>query len=60
MTRLKEQLEKSGISQAELAKRINRKMSTVSLAVKLGIKTCSAAKRYARVLNCNPLDLIEL
>ncbi len=59
-TRLKCQVKKSGMRQVELAKLTGIKVKTVSRQCITGIKTIRVAKRYARVLNCNPLDLIEL
>ncbi len=60
VTTLKRIRENLGISQAELARRINVSRASVNMAEKKGLRNICAAQRYARALNCNPLDLIEL
>lgn len=59
-SRLKCEVKKTGLRQVELAELTGIKVKTVSRQCITGIKTIRVAKRYARVLNCNPLDLIEL
>lgn len=59
-SRLKQKIEKSGMKQVELATITGVKAKTISRQCITGIKSIRVAKRYAAVLNCNPLDLIEL
>lgn len=59
-SRLKQQVEKSGMKQVELANLTGVKAQTISRQCIAGIKSIRVAKRYAAVLNCNPLDIIEL
>lgn len=48
-----------GLCAAELARRLNVCRSCVSIAEKKGIRTSSAAKRYAAVLDCDWRELLE-
>lgn len=59
MTKLETQIKKAGISRTALASKLGRRISTVSMAVKHGVKTRNAARRYAKALNCDPREIIE-
>ena len=52
--------EQNNITQAQLGRRLGIARATVSVAEKKGIRNVAAAKRYAKALNCSPLDIIEL
>ena len=47
-----------GISNKELIKRSGLNPGTVSHQRRVGIKTLRVAKRYAVVLDCDPLELL--
>lgn len=59
-TRLKDAILKNGISGAELAKRASVAPSTISRQISHGVKTVRIAKRYAKLLNCSPIDILEI
>lgn len=59
MTRLAAMRKQKGLCAAELARRLNVCRSCVSIAEKKGIRTSSAAKRYAAVLDCDWRELLE-
>lgn len=59
MSNLSHFLQIKNISQAELARRLNITRMTVNIMTKKGIKSVKAAKRYAKILECNWLELIE-
>lgn len=48
-----------GLSQRELAEQLGVTPAAVSQQVKHGIKSIRVAKKYARILNCNPLFLLD-
>lgn len=52
--------ERKGLTQADLSRLLGIARATVSTAEKKGIRNVAAAKRYARALNCDPLEIIEL
>jgi len=47
------------IRQCEIATQLGISRSAVSQQVRNGIKNISVAKRYAKILNCNPLFLLD-
>ena len=49
-----------GISQREVARQTGLDYRTVNHQCRRGIHTIRVAKRYARVLNCHPLYLLEM
>lgn len=59
MTNLSHILQIKNISQAELARRLNITRMTVNIMTKKGIKSVKAAKRYAEILECSWLELID-
>lgn len=59
-TKLRKTRKALGLTQTELASRLGISCPMVSQQEKRGCTTVAMAKQYARVLNCNPLDLIEL
>ena len=60
MTKLEKMIQYRGLSQAEVARRLQVSRQCVCLAVKKGIRTAAAASRYAAVLSCQAIDLIEI
>jgi len=60
LTKLLEMRKKRGINQKELARQVSRIPSSVCRLEKIGIKTTRVAKRYAKVLDCEPLELLEI
>lgn len=60
MTKLKKQRKRSGLTLREVGERIGVTPQTVHDLETKGIKSAKAAQRYAKALNCNPLDIIEL
>ena len=59
MTRLKVMRESMGIRGAELARRLNVTRATVWIAEQKGVRSVSAARRYAAVLNCDWRDVLD-
>ncbi len=47
------------IRQCELASALGITRSAVSQQLKSGIKSIRVAKKYARILRCNPLFLLD-
>lgn len=60
MTRLSKFIREHQITQAELARRTGLNFRTVNYSCRVGVQTARLAKIYAKALNCNPLELIEL
>lgn len=60
MTNLKMALKKNSMSQTELAKKCGVSLSLCNSHVRFGIKTIRVAQRYATILQCNPLKLIDI
>ena len=60
MTKLEKVMNDRGMSQAELARRLQITRQCVCIAVKNGIRNAAAASRYAAVLRCQAIDLIEV
>lgn len=48
------------MTQKELARISGQGVVTVGQSCRKGVQTVRLAKLYAAVLNCNPLDIIEL
>jgi len=59
MKNLKKMLKNKNIKAKDLAKTIGVLPSTVSLHAVHGVKTIRIAKRYAKVLGCNPFELLD-
>ena len=59
-SKLSAMLERKKITQAQLSRLLNISRASVCTAVEKGLRNSRAAQRYAKALNCNPLDLIEL
>lgn len=60
MTKIKNMRVKRKLRQKQLAKLLGVAQPTLSQMEKRGVKNIRAAQRYAKALNCNPLDIIEL
>lgn len=59
-TRIKRRLRVLGISQTELAHRLQKNVSLVNYFCIHGVKTVRVAKEYARILCCRPEELLEI
>jgi len=59
MTILKQMIIGKKMTQSQIAVQLGISKSAVSQQTKSGIKNISVAKRYAKILNCNPLFLLE-
>ena len=51
---------KKNIREAELARMLKISRSAVCDIEKKGIRSITTAKKYAVILNCNPLELLEM
>ena len=60
MSKLKRRILKCGLKQIEVSRQTGIKYKTVNRQCIKGIRTARVAKAYAAVLQCNPLDLIEI
>jgi DNA-directed RNA polymerase specialized sigma subunit len=58
-TALKKQLQKCGLTQKALARRLGISEAAVSLQVRTGIKMAKVATKYARAMHCDPRSLLE-
>jgi len=58
MTNLKKMLKKRRIKNKELAAKAGVFATTVSMQCAAGVKTIRVAERYAKILNCDPLELL--
>lgn len=58
LSKLKLKRLNQGITQKDIAERMKMFPSTVSQQEKKGIKTLRVAERYAKILNCDPLELL--
>jgi len=59
MTILKQMIIGKKMTQSQIAVQLGISKSAVSQQAKNGIKNITVAKRYAKILNCNPLFLLE-
>lgn len=59
MSNLKKIITLRGLRMVEIAKRAGMKYKTVNRQCITGIKTTRVAKRYAEVLKCSPLELLD-
>ena len=59
-TKLRKARIAAGLSQIELAEKMGFSNSAICQQEQRGCTTTESARLYARVLNVNPLDLIEL
>lgn len=59
-TRMKMRLKDLGLSQTELARRVNKNVSLINHFCVHGVKTVRVAKEYARILCCRPEELLDL
>lgn len=61
MTKLKLILQKTGLRQTALAKRLGVSRAAISVAAAKGIRNLSAAERYAEAIGCcSPLELMDV
>ncbi|WP_176013668.1 helix-turn-helix transcriptional regulator [Victivallis sp. Marseille-Q1083] len=59
MTQLTEMIRKRQITQAKLATELKISRPAVSMLAKKGIRSIRTARKYARVLQCDPLFLLD-
>ena len=59
MSRLKRKIRRSGLNQREVSERTGISSKTVNRQCREGIRTMRVARRYAEVLKCHPMDLLE-
>lgn len=59
MSNLKKIIIQRGLRMVEVAKKAGLKYKTVNRQCITGIKTTRIAKRYAEVLKCDPLKLLD-
>ncbi|MBR2426786.1 MAG: helix-turn-helix transcriptional regulator [Lentisphaeria bacterium] len=59
-TRMKMRLKDLGLSQTELARRVNKNVSLINHFCIHGVKTVRVAKEYAKILCCRPEELLDL
>ena len=59
-TKLEKARREAGLTRQELAVKAGASYMLCAHAERKGVKTVRLAKRYAAVLNCSPLDIIEL
>jgi hypothetical protein len=60
MTNLKKILKQRAVSQTDFARKGGLSLSLVNAHACRGIKTIRVAQRYATLLNCDPLKLIDI
>lgn len=60
MSRLKTLIQKRGLKQKEVARLAKTSISAVNHLCRKGVRTVRVAKIYAPLLQCHPLDLIEI
>ena len=59
MSRLKQKIKSCGLTQQEIAEQTGINSKTVNRQCRDGIRTIRVARRYAEVLKCHPMDLLE-
>ena len=59
MSRLKQQIQKCGMKQKDLARLAKTNSTAINELCRKGIHTVRVAKIYAPLLKCSPLELIE-
>ena len=59
MSALGEMIRSRNVKQANLANELKISKSAVSLQVKNGIKNITTARKYAIIIGCNPLLLLD-
>ena len=59
-TRMKIRLNDLGLTQTELARRVDKNVSLINHFCVHGVKTVRVAKQYARILCCRPEELLDL
>lgn len=59
MSRLKRKIKRSGLKQREVSEKTGVNSKTVNRQCRDGIRTIRVARRYAGVLKCHPMDLLE-
>ncbi len=57
---MKARLKLLGVSQTELAKRLEKNVTLVNYFCVHGVKTVRVAKEFAHVLCCRPEELLEI
>ncbi len=59
MTMLEQMISGRKMRKSQIAVQLGISRSAVACQAKNGIKNITVAKRYAKILNCNPLFLLE-
>lgn len=59
MSNLKKMIMEKGLKQKDVARMAGIRYKTLNRQCNTGIKTSRIAKNYARVLGCNPAELLE-
>ena len=59
MSRLERKIRTSGQTQQEISEQTGIDRKTVNRQCRDGIRTVRVARRYAEVLKCHPMDLLE-
>lgn len=59
-TRMKMRLKDLGLTQTELARRVDKNVSLINHFCVHGVKTVRVAKEYSRILCCRPEELLDL
>ena len=59
MSRLRKKIKARGLTQEEISRQTRIDSKTVNRQCRDGIRTTRVARRYAEVLKCHPLDLLE-
>ena len=59
MSNLKKMIMEKGLKQKDVARMAGVRYKTLNRQCNAGIRTARIAKNYARVLGCNPAELLE-
>lgn len=57
---MKMRLKDLGLTQTELARRVDKNVSLINHFCVHGVKTVRVAKEYSRILCCRPEELLDL
>lgn len=57
---MKLRLKDLGLTQTELARRVDKNVSLINHFCVHGVKTVRVAKEYSRILCCRPEELLDL
>lgn len=59
VTRLRDRIKKAGMRRVEIAQKLGVVPSAVTKLEVNGIRSIRVARRYAAILGCDPLELLE-